>query len=212
MPEQHRPDWKAYQLEGQPRRSSKHGPKYKDWFMWPDINQEDLSQPKLMRLLLNSRGRNTPPIFAAAGWEAVHVGQISEGLNPPYLHGLTMVTNGATTSEEYGDIVRLTDEDPAAECGIYLGFQFWIGERLLILRAQVRITNFVIDLCCQILHKIPPDDLTSSAYSIQPEPSVKTGIDESGYPSKVIMAAEAPYKVPSDLDLDCLASLLKAQM
>ncbi|KAH6994531.1 hypothetical protein EDB82DRAFT_476264 [Fusarium venenatum] len=60
--------------------------------------------------------------------------------------------------------------------------------------------------------EIPQDKLTSSDYPVQLEPVLKTGIDELGHTSMAIMALEAPYKVPFDLDLNRLTSLLKAHM
>lgn len=209
MPAPHRPDFKAFELEHQDTRSSKYGSKYKDWFMWPLINQEDLLQSKMMLLLLNSRGRNPPASFAAADWEAMHVGQVTEGLNPPYLHGYTMILNGAKTAEEYGKIVKWGYDE---EQWIYEGIQFWPGEGLLILKAQARILEFLVHCCHQLLHEIPPDTMISSAYPVQPAPSLKTGTDESGHTSMAALALEAPYKVPTDLNLDRIASLLEAQM
>ncbi|OBS25860.1 hypothetical protein FPOA_06394 [Fusarium poae] len=211
MPEQHRPDWKAFELEHQATRSSRDGSKYKDWFMWPDINQEDLSQTKLMFLLLNSRGRNLPSVFAAADWEAMHVGQVTEGLAPPFVPGLTMVMNGVTAPSKYGRLVHWSSISPQ-EMWVYTGLQFWVGEGLLVLKAQLEILNFLVKFCLQLLPEAPPEVLMSSDYPIQPEPSLKTGINESGYYSMAVMAAEASYKVPSDIDFNRLASLLEAQM
>ncbi|EKJ76105.1 hypothetical protein FPSE_03737 [Fusarium pseudograminearum CS3096] len=213
MPTTHRPDWAAFEAEHQATRNTREGSMFKEWFMWPHINQEDLSQPKLMLLLLNARGRNIPPIFAAADWEAMHVGQVTEALPTPWVDKYTMIMNGATTSEEYGKMVewdKNTISEP--EVWIYDGIQFWVGEGLLVLRTQVRTLDFLVNCCYQILHEIPPDELTGSAYSVQPGPSLKTGIDELGYSSIATMAAEVPYIVPSDLNLDRLASLLEAQM
>ncbi|KAM0228243.1 hypothetical protein ACHAPO_010891 [Fusarium lateritium] len=211
MPEQHRPDWAAFEREQAPERISKRGSQYKDWFMWPQINQEDLLQPKMMLLLLNARGRNIPPVFAAADWSAMHVGQFTQGLSPPFIDQFTMVLNGATTPEQYGEMLSWS-KDNWNQSSIYAGWEYWPGEGILILRAQVRIMNFLVDYCRQTLHEIPPDDLTSSVYPAQPEPSLKTGIDEFGYSSMAVMAAEASYKVPSDIDWVRISSLLGAQL
>jgi len=39
--------------------------------MWPAINVEDLVKGKALLLLLNSRGRNTPQMFAHADFDAM---------------------------------------------------------------------------------------------------------------------------------------------
>ncbi|KAH7183435.1 uncharacterized protein B0J16DRAFT_345797, partial [Fusarium flagelliforme] len=54
--------------------------------------------------------------------------------------------------------------------------------------------------------------MISSSYPVQPAPTLKSGTDESGHASMAVLALEGPYKVPQDLDLDRIASLLEAQM
>jgi hypothetical protein len=161
---------------------------------------------------LKARGRNPPHAFAAANFDAMHVGQITEGLNPPYLDKFTMILNGATTAEEYGKLVPWSWKELEIENSTYTGIQFRPGEGLLILKAQARILEFLVDFCHRILHEIEPETMISSAYPIQPEPSLQTGTDELGHLSMAMMALEAPCKLPSELDLDRISSLLEAQM
>ncbi|KAF4969542.1 hypothetical protein FSARC_3225 [Fusarium sarcochroum] len=106
MPTSHRPDFEAFRKESKEERE--RGFKYKDHFMWPYINQEDLSQPKLMLLLLNARGRHPPPAFAAADNDAMHLGMVTKALIAIFFNEHTMVLHGATTAEEYGKPVDWT--------------------------------------------------------------------------------------------------------
>ncbi|KAH7191202.1 hypothetical protein DER44DRAFT_794629 [Fusarium oxysporum] len=209
MPASHRPDFEAFRRESKEERE--RGSKYKDHYMWPYINQEDLSQPKLMLLLLNARGRHPPPAFAAADNDAMHLGKVTKALVPIFLNLHTMVLHGATTAEGYGKLLDW-DSHPDAFDWMHTRKQFLPGEGLLILEAQARLMPFLVDFCHEVLHEISADAIASSAYSIQPEPFLKTDSDASGFTSLAAMAAEAPYRLPARLDLERLTSLLEAKM
>ncbi|EXL65227.1 hypothetical protein FOPG_18539 [Fusarium oxysporum f. sp. conglutinans race 2 54008] len=209
MPASHRPDFEAFRRESKEERE--RGSKYKDHYMWPYINQEDLSHPKLMLLLLNARGRRPPPAFAAADNDAMHLGKVTKALVPIFLNLHTMVLHGATTAEGYGKLLDW-DSHPDAFDWMHTRKQFLPGEGLLILEAQARLMPFLVDFCHEVLHEISADDIASSAYSIQPEPFLKTDSDASGFISLAAMAAEAPYRLPARLDLERLTSLLQAKM
>ncbi|OAQ99017.1 hypothetical protein LLEC1_01157 [Akanthomyces lecanii] len=195
MPASHRPDFEAFRKESKEQRE--RGTAYKDHFMWPYINQEDLSQPKLLPLMLNSRGRHPPPAFAAADNESLHLGFVSRAL--------------ATTAEGYGKLLEW-DDHPDAFDWMHTRKQFLPGEGLLVLEVQARLLKFLIDCCHEILHEIPAADLLSDAYPNQPEPPLKTDVDASGFTSLAVMAAEAPFRLPERLDLARLGSLLAATM
>ncbi|KAI8713049.1 hypothetical protein NCS52_01248200 [Fusarium sp. LHS14.1] len=208
MPASHRPDFEALRKESKEQRES--STRYRDHFMWPYINQEDLTQPKVMPLLLNSRGRHPPPTFAAADNASVHLGLASKALIPIFLNEHVMVLNGATTAEGYGKLVAWADHPDAFEW-MHTRRQFLPGEGLIILEVQVRLMNFLVDCCHEILHEIPEDELISDAYPVQPEPSLKTDNDTSGFANLASMAAEAPYRLPVRLDLAKVESLLEAK-
>ncbi|RMJ15126.1 hypothetical protein BHE90_002696 [Fusarium euwallaceae] len=208
MPASHRPDFEAFRKESKEQRE--RGTRYKDHFMWPYINQEDLSQPKVMPLLLNSRGRHPPPAFAAADNDAVHLGLVSRALVPIFLNQYVLILHGATTAEEYGKLISW-DDHPDAFDWMHTRKQFLPGEGLLVLEVQDRLMKFLVDCCHEILHEIPAADLISDAYAIQPEPPLKTDNDASGFASLAVMAAEAPYRLPERLDLARLESLLEAK-
>ncbi|KAF5608010.1 hypothetical protein FPANT_639 [Fusarium pseudoanthophilum] len=210
MPASHRPDFAAFRQEHAVDRHE-HGSKLKDHFMWPIVNQEDLSGPKLMLLLLNSRGRLAPPAFAAVDYEGLWFGKATRGLHPEFLHYHTMIMHGATNAEEYGKLVHW-ESHPDAEEWVKTRRQLLPGDGLLVLEVQDRLMKFLVDCCHQILHEIPPDVMISDEYPIQPEPTLKTDSDASGFVSLAVITAEAPYKQPAGLDLRHLLKVLEAKM
>ncbi|KAM0417459.1 hypothetical protein ACHAPT_012521 [Fusarium lateritium] len=208
MPAPHRPDFDALRKESREQRE--RGSRYRDHFMWPYINQEDLTQPKVMPLFLNSRGRHPPPTFASADMASVHLGLASRSLVAIYLNEHVMVLNGATTAEEYGKLVAWADHPDAFEW-MHTRKQFLPGEGVIILEVQARLMNFLVDFCHEIIHEIPEAELISDAYPVQPEPPLKTDNDTSGFANLASMAAEAPYRLPMRLDLAKVESLLEAK-
>ncbi|KAH6959595.1 hypothetical protein BKA56DRAFT_600607 [Ilyonectria sp. MPI-CAGE-AT-0026] len=208
MPASHRPDFEAFRKESKEQRE--RSTRYEDHFMWPYVNQEDLSQTKLMPMLLNARGRHTPPDFAAADNAWMHLGLVTKAIVPIFLNEHTMVLHGATTADEYGKLVAW-DSHPDAFDWMHTRKQFLPGEGLLVLKIQARLMSFLVDCCHQLLHDIPTSSLISDAYAVQPEPQLKTDTDASGFASLATMAAEAPYRLPARLDFGRLESLLEAK-
>ena len=70
--------------------------------------------------------------------------------------------------------------------------------------------NFLVDCVKQVLHDISTAVLVSDLYAIQPEPPSKSENDVSGPASLAVMAAERSYRLPADLDLSRVSSLLSA--
>jgi hypothetical protein len=88
--------------------------------------------------------------------------------------------------------------------------QFQPGEGLMILEAQERVLSFLVNCCEQILHDIPAATLTTDAFTLQPEPHLNSDRESEGLEYLAVMAAEAPYRVPAQLDLGKIESLLQA--
>ena len=212
MPAGHRPDFHAWKKAGRQGRNVKGGgTNYRDAFIWPYINQEDLvSRPRSLLLLLNSRGRHDPCHFAAADGEAMHMGKVTATLRPIFLNGYLMLLNGATSPHEYGKLLEW-DAHPDAFEWLTTRKQFLPGEGLLILEAQERLLSFLVSCCRRIMHEIPEDAITGDAFPIKPEPQLKTKAETAGFDSMALMAAEAPYRLPARLDLARVQSLLSAR-
>jgi hypothetical protein len=180
----HRPDLKPSR-----DKSAKHGRITKrDAYMWPYINLEDLSKPKALPILLNSRGRNIPLSFARADFAATHLGRSTGMVDLIFLNGYTVLMYATGSSKGYWKVVSW-EENPEA-CGWSVNKRgFMTGEALLIFQLQARTYEFLVDCCKNILHEIPdPADVNMV---VQPEPpSLST--NEVGIQSLAGLAAEAP--------------------
>ncbi|KAH8775311.1 hypothetical protein F5883DRAFT_627450 [Diaporthe sp. PMI_573] len=198
MATMHRPDLNTFIKE------------YRDSFIWPYINQEDLSKPKTLPLLLNARGRHDPCDFAAADGEAMGLGIVLRVIRFDCAVQHVMVLNGAYGPDEYGKLFAFHDH-PDAKGWLMDRKQFVPRKGLTILEAQERLLGFLVSCCKQILHEIPEQVLISDAFPIKPPPQLKTEADTGGFHSLAIMAAEAPYRVPEHLDFERIESILAAQ-
>ncbi|QDS69706.1 hypothetical protein FKW77_009812 [Venturia effusa] len=84
MPKEHNPGFRAL-LEMD--RKSPNDFCDQDTILWPFLNLEDLSRPKPLLLLLNSRGRNHPEVFVANDAELLIFGDAIDLLQKIYLPG-----------------------------------------------------------------------------------------------------------------------------
>lgn len=116
MATSHRPDFDAFRKESSRQRQA-GGTRYRDCYLWPHVNQEDLLKTKTLLLLLNSRGRHPPSAFAAADGEAVQFGHVTQAVPPLFLNEHIMMLNGVDADpEEYGKLLNWDDHDDAFDC------------------------------------------------------------------------------------------------
>jgi hypothetical protein len=203
----HRPDFHAVRKEDfdgpDPDNTPRAG--FMQEYLWPHINQEDLSRPRTLQLLLNSRGRHPPSAFAATDLDAAPLAWLAtldrNTLLPDFPTGYSITLNSVTESDmhQYGKIVARPP--PTTK-------QFEPRHGFLILGIQERLYTFLVDCCKEILHDIPVDSWISDAFPIQPAPSIKADTDATGFPSLSVLAAEAPYRAPTELDMGAIVSLL----
>ncbi|KAI2635615.1 hypothetical protein GGS26DRAFT_506091 [Hypomontagnella submonticulosa] len=208
MPLTHRPDFAAFRKHA--ANLNRVAMQHRSSFIGPSINQEDLSDPKTLALLLNSRGRNPPHLFAASDGEAMHLGKVTMAIVPIFLNEYVMTLNGMTRQEDYGRLIAWDEHEDAFDW-MHTRRQFLPGEGLLILEFQERLLEFLVDCCKAILHDIPLDRMTSNEFAIQPEPPLKESIDAAGFATLSTMAREAPYRPPARIDLQKIESLLSAR-
>ncbi|KAK4216436.1 C2H2 and C2HC zinc finger [Rhypophila decipiens] len=194
MPATHRPDWatlRRFRFEGDMANLRRNLDRHRGAFLWPYINQEDLVKTRALLLLLKSRARNHPSLFAAADAAAMTLGAVRNAIEPVFPSTFVMMLNGMTSQEEYGKL-------------------FIPGEGLRVLEAQGGLLAFLLSCCHQILHDISPDKLASQEFPVEPEPAVKD--KRAGtvdlLPSLLELAEEAPYRTCQDLDLKNTVSLL----
>ncbi|KAK0744793.1 hypothetical protein B0T21DRAFT_358403 [Apiosordaria backusii] len=205
----HRPDFEAFRKETMEQRDQ--GTKYRESFMWPYINQEDLSKPKSLLLLLNARARHHPSHFAAADITAIRFGVVTNAIVRVFLNGYVMILNDAMDPDKYGELIAWDDHPDAFEW-MHTQKQFLPGDGLIVLEIQERILRFLLDCSKAILHDIPEDKLTSGTYSVRPEPHLKTEVEANGFESLAVMAAETPYRLPARIDFKRMELLLEAKV
>ncbi|EOD44771.1 hypothetical protein UCRNP2_8520 [Neofusicoccum parvum UCRNP2] len=208
MPSTHRPDFDAFARESDHQRTKET--RFKDSYMWPYMNQEDLLKPRSLLLLLNARARNPPDAFAMADYEAAHFGYTSKALVAPFLNEHTMMFTARRTPETYGELLSWDDHPESFEW-MTSGKGMHPGYGLQILEMQERAWKFLADVSKQILHDISPDAMISDDFPVQPEPP-SVSENETGFSSLAVIAAEAPYRAPANLDLTRLESLLASKV
>ncbi|KAK5942298.1 hypothetical protein PMZ80_004861 [Knufia obscura] len=203
----HRPGFAAMQREHNAQRL---GSQHRDAFLFPYINQEDLSKTKTLPLFLHARGRHQPCEFSMSDFEAIHLGITSKAIVPVFLNEYVMMFTGRDTTDKYGELLSW-DDHPDAFDWMHQRIGTLPGEGLLVLEIQDRILQFLIKCCQEILHDLGPQQLASEEYPIQPDFQPPSENDSAGFSSLTVMAMEAPYRAPAALDWPRVGSLLAAK-
>ncbi|MCJ1396236.1 hypothetical protein MMC18_009125 [Xylographa bjoerkii] len=202
----HRPDYKVIDKETAQERQQ--GTKYREAYLYPYINIEDLVQGRSLLIFLNSRGRHLPEAFSNADLEAAHMGIISMAISRPFLNEYTMLLHGQITPNTYGKLLSWSENDDAFDW-MMSGIGKQPGEGLLILEIQKRVLEFLVHCCQSILADLPPESLTDESTPVQAEPEPLI-TDPTAWPSLAAMSMEAPYRVPAHLDFRRLRAIIAA--
>ena len=156
MSSTHRPDFEALRRES-PNQQDKET-KYVESYLWPYINLEDLVQSKPLLLLLNACGRNLPDVFAHTDYYSAQVGRMNGVFSTSFLNRYTMLLNGQTTPETYGQLVAWRGPDDAAFQMLLSGIGYHSDWGLRVLKIQQRLLRFLIQRChliCMTYPRIP---------------------------------------------------------
>lgn len=207
MSSTHRPDFQALQRESHQQRCN--GTKFRDAYLWPYINVEDLTKGKSLLLFLNARGRHLPDEFAHADFDAAHLGHTSFAIRSAFLNLHTMLLRGQTTPEAYGRLVSWDEDDEACDLSVS-GIGFHPGHGLQVLETQQETLRFLVQCCYLILHDLPSSSLTDQSVPVQPEP-LPIVRDENEWPSLASITADAPYRVPAHVDFRRLQAIIAAK-
>lgn len=207
LPATHRPDYAAAKKESPAQRD--RGSAYVGHYMWPHITQEDLLKTKSLLLLLNSRGHHHPSAFAGADLGSMRLGIVSNAFNRIFLNGFVMIIQPSKEAGEYGRLLSWDDHEDAFDW-MHTQYQAIPGDGLLILEAQEKLLQFLLDVCSDILHDIPADSLIKS-FAVQPTPSLESDKSSEGFQTLAVMALEAPYRLPNKMDIDRVEALLRAK-
>lgn len=183
-------------------------------FFWPRLNLEDLAKVEPLLLLLNARGRYSPPTFAFADLVPVHFGlRVDQLGHPPYLDKYNMLFTGQEGPELYGQLVSWQD-DPGAYRRLEMGRDTSPGEGLWILEIQQRLYRFLVNTCHIILHDCRLDDRDHLlAQPVAPEPPLPTANGQGNDigTSLMITRNESAYHVPAKLDVRRLQNIVEAR-
>ncbi|KAF1940134.1 hypothetical protein EJ02DRAFT_424234 [Clathrospora elynae] len=203
IPTHHRPDlldFRRGELELDRKRN-----RDKNTYMWPHINLEDLLTPATIPRFLNSRGRNSPCVFANIDWDSTGLGREAMAIRQLRLdaeHTYWMVLETDDLSQ-YGAVKRIDaddDRNPNATRG------------LIILEIQERVMEFLVKVCEGILHDKELDLESLKKIPEEPEPPMIPTTKEGVWPSAIDLAIESPYLVPQALLLDRVESLIQSRL
>ncbi|KAK6603053.1 hypothetical protein H4I96_05821 [Botrytis cinerea] len=188
----HRPDYEAYRQECT-GRTLKGLSKFQEAYKWPYINLQDLSS-KYLIIFINSRGRNPPSAFARADVDAAHLGTVGHFIpEPAFLPSYTLFLDGDKV-ETYGRLVSWEEDNAAADL-MLTKRQFSPGDGLKAFELQEKIYPFLTRCCELILH-----DFAESGALL--DASIPTAI----------ASAEAPYRLPANIDFEDLRETFEARL
>lgn len=109
MPALHRPDFQAFRQETPEQREQ--GTRFRDEYLLPYINLEDLVHARNFLLFLKSRSRSAPHVFAHVDANSRQLGYTSKAVLPAFLNEYTMMLAGQRTRSDYGRIYAWSDDN-----------------------------------------------------------------------------------------------------
>lgn len=207
MAPKHRPDFRAFwQEEHNQRRTNT---RFRNEYLYPYINLEDLLNAKNLLLLFHSRGHNKPDVFAAFDQRTHQVGRKSSAIQPALLDGYTMLFSGETSPETYGRMVSWKEDEDAFNL-MWFGVGVQPGDGLLLLEIQEKLLHFLVECAELILHDLLPLNALASQ---QTSPSLLAFRipSDAEWPSVTAAVAEAPYRIPVQFDFLRLQRLINAK-
>jgi hypothetical protein len=212
MATSHRPDFDTLKKKDRGHASANNDDPRRQALLWPYINLQDLSRQRLMLLFLDARSRHHPEAFARADREAAHIGIVSQQIAVPFLNERVIMFTGRRTPQTYGELIAWEDH-PDAFGWLTSKRGHHPGEGLLILEIQDRLYAFLVKFCETILHDISPEAMNHNRPPTVPEQTlVLNSAGHDGLISLATIAEEAPYRVPADLDLGRLESIIEAKL
>ncbi|KAL8925190.1 MAG: hypothetical protein Q9172_002344 [Xanthocarpia lactea] len=219
MPPMHRPDFEVLRNEQRSKRKVKVAAEIA--LRFPHLNLEDLSKPKPLLLMIDSRSRNHPSVFTNADRNSIGAGIRSKMLVPRYMRGYAMYLNGEYTRQTYGRLVSWEqDRESIFKC--HTGIAPDPGMGLMILEIQRETLQFLVRCSAAILRtsaadlckpESPDMPLEPSIPRNPPRPDVKSPWNNltTEHESLATHAAEAPYRAPDAYDFKRLRSLVRAK-
>lgn len=214
MPAKHRPDLQVLRRDPVKHGSGEPFHAIKGAYLWPHVNQEDLSGPRNLLLVLNARGRNHPRAFADTDWDSTRLAKWTWNTIPVVLKGYTMMLKSNANDGKpsaYGKLVSWRDWDGARELHA-TGREFPVGDGLLVIEVQDRLMRFLADVSRSLMHDIPARMLLTDMSYVQPKPHLRKAKEADGYETLVTAVAEEPYCAPRKLNFRRIEAIIKARL
>lgn len=142
MSARHRPDFNALRL-------GLKGPEHRDAWIVPYVNLEDLSKPKSLPNLFESRASESPEHFAWRDSAPVEMANAYEAIEELRAYGHTMLLSGQKTRQTYGTLVSWSDDRDSMH-SIYWGYGFHLGVGWVLLETQRKLYRFLVR-CTELL-------------------------------------------------------------
>ena len=204
IPTQHSPDLLALLQREMWNRDAP------EW-LWPHINLEDLATKNLFLIFLNARGRNPPHLFSHADLESCKLGRNYAQITPTLLDDYTMMFTARDSMDTYGELISW-DEDPQAFRRCASGSELDVDGGMAVLNIQSRIYQFLLDCGLKIMG-MDLESLRNSAAIAQDDPEpLPLSSPAPGANVLATIAAEASYRLPNQIDLSRLKSLIAAKL
>lgn len=211
MSPHHRPDFRAFvrQLKD---------PKFRDAWLIPYANLEDLSSPKYLLHMLQARANKAPEFFAWSDSAPFSMANAMKAIDLSNFAGtgLSILLSGETTRTTYGKLVSVKDNSDVAE-DTYLGLAFHIQAGIVLLETQKRLYHF-LSRCIEILLPeldLSPSGLNDLGENLQRSKSTMGSAPTADTPEWRSIAAlnmEAIYQLPRQFELDSLRRLATAKL
>ena len=202
----HRPDFQALRRESLEQRWS-GSTRFRNEYLFPYINLEDLVKTTNLLNYLHSRGHNTPDTFSFFDRRLPHLGITSAAIQPIHLGGHVMLFRGQTCPETYGKPAVWSEETLMT---LLTGAGMAPGEGLLVLEIQEKILNFLLQCASIIVHDLQITARLSVPLTLPP-PSFNVP-SEINWPSVTASVATAPYRVPAQFDFPRIKALINAKL
>lgn len=208
MSQGHRPDFNAY------RRGLKDS-RYRDAYLLPYINLEDLSTPKNLMLLLDARSRHTPDVFAWSDSSTTHMANAVQSVHVPHAIGHSMLLTGQRTRDTYGTVVSWSQNKDAAQ-DMYVGRGFHLGEGLLLLEIQDKLMSFLVRCTKLLLQDMDLNDeainaMMDTSQSLLSVTKGPANSEATEWRSMMQANTEAAYRVPQQFAVEHLRRLAAAK-
>src|SRR5271170_290898 len=134
----HRPDFQAQHRETEEQRRT--ATKFRDAYLCPYINLEDLCKAKNLLLMLQSRGHNRPHVFSYRD-SIMQIAINVRAINVVHVNGYSMDLSGET-AETYGRLLS-HKKGESSVMRMVAGLDLNPGRGLLVLELQEKILGFL---------------------------------------------------------------------